>query len=204
MDPEQDAEQIIALYHEGADVWDSQRQRAFIERHWLERLVRLIPARGKILDIGCGAGVPIAEYFLRQRFRVTGIDASEAMIARCRQRFPRARWQVVDMRALALQRTFHGLIAWDSFFHLTREHQRAMFPRFARHAKPGAALLFTSGPGDGEVMGTFLGRPLYHASLDHDEYRQLLATNGFQVRMQVTEDASCGGHTVWLAQRANP
>jgi hypothetical protein len=87
------------------------------------------------------------------------------MIERCVARFPSAEFHVADMRTLALQRLFNGLIAWNSFFHLTVEDQRDMFPIFAAHAAKRAALLFTSGPEHGEAIGTFEGEPLYHASL---------------------------------------
>jgi hypothetical protein len=42
---------------------------------------------------------------------------------------------VADMRTLALGQQFDALLAWDSFFHLTRDAQRAMFARFAAHAR---------------------------------------------------------------------
>jgi hypothetical protein len=108
---------------------------------------------------------------------------------------------VGDMRALSLDRTFDGLIAWDSFFHLSRADQRRMFPVFRAHAAPGAALMFTSGPANGEAIGSYRGEPLYHASLDEAEYRSLLAANGFDVGDFVARDLDCGGHTVWLARR---
>ena len=50
------------------------------------------------------------------------------------------------MRSLALGRTFDGIVAWDSFFHLTWDDQRRIFPVFRAHAATGAALMFTSGP----------------------------------------------------------
>ena len=107
---------------------------------------------------------------------------------------------VGDMRALKLDQCFNGLLAWDSFFHLAHDHQRAMFAAFHEHALPRAALMFTSGPALGKAIGTLEGEPLYHASLDNAEYRMLLDDNGFDVVAQVTEDATCGGRTVWLAQ----
>jgi hypothetical protein len=106
------------------------------------------------------------------------------------------------MRALALGMRFMGLIAWDSFFHLTPEDQRLMFPIFRAHTAPGAGLLFTSGPRHGEGIGDFHGDPLYHASLAPDEYRSLLAANYFAVVMERMEDPECSGHSVWLARRA--
>ncbi|MBV8032750.1 MAG: SAM-dependent methyltransferase, partial [Betaproteobacteria bacterium] len=107
---------------------------------------------------------------------------------------------VGDLRALSLGRRFDGLLAWDSFFHLKADDQRAMFPRFAAHALPGAPLLFTSGPAHGEAIGSYCGEPLYHASLDPSEYRALLSRHDFSVVSHVAEDPECTRHTVWLAK----
>ena len=104
------------------------------------------------------------------------------------------------MRTLSLDRRFDGILAWDSFFHLSPEDQRTMFPIFRRHAGPGAALMFTSGPSHGEAIGTYKGEPLYHGSLDGAEYRSLLHENGFEVVSHVIEDPACGHHTVWLSR----
>lgn len=121
------------------------------------------------------------------------------MIDLCRARFPDSEWIVADMRELDLGRRFHGILAWDSIFHLEMNDQRGIFPRFAAHARKGAPLIFTSGPAEGEAIGTYCDEPLYHASLSPREYEQLLVSNGFVVRAHVTDDPACGQHTVWLA-----
>ena len=77
-----------------------------------------------------------------------------------------------------------------------------MFAVFATHIANGGALMFTSGPRAGEVIGSYQGEPLYHASLDPEEYRHLLAAHGFDIVDHAAEDATCGGHTIWLAQKA--
>ena len=77
------------------------------------------------------------------------------MIAMCRDHFPAQEWQIADMRTLALGRTFNGVLAWDSFFHLAPDDQRRMFPLFRDHAAPRAALMFTSGPSHGEAIAVF-------------------------------------------------
>ncbi|MGE0096547.1 MAG: trans-aconitate 2-methyltransferase, partial [Alphaproteobacteria bacterium] len=144
---------------------------------------------------------PIARYLIEAGYALTGVDSSASMIALCKELFPTQTWHVADMRSLALGRRFEGILAWDSFFHLNHDDQRRMFPVFAAHAAPHAALMFTSGIDHGEAMGTYQGEPLYHASLDEAEYRALLAENGFDVVRRVAEDPACGGHTVWLARR---
>ena len=195
------ADAIISLYQRHATAYDRQRGRKLMEARWLDRFLSLLPAAPSVLDIGCGMGEPIARHLIERGCAVTGIDSSEPLIGLCRERFPLHSWQVADMRSLALGRRFDGLIAWDSFFHLRQDDQRLMFPRFREHAAEGAALLFTSGPGHGEAVGIFEGEPLYHASLAPEEYRRLLEENGFAVVEHVVEDAACGGHTIWLAQR---
>lgn len=196
------SEQIVGLYERHARAWDAVRARAsgFIEKVWLDRFISLLPEAAAILDIGCGSGQPIARYLIQNGFDVRGVDSSATMISLCRGRFPNQEWILADMRTLSLGRRFAGLIAWDSFFHLTYDDQRAMFPIFGAHAAPGAALLFTSGPSQSEAIGAFEGEPLYHASLDEAEYISLLGENGFRLVRRIAEDPECGGHTVLLAR----
>jgi hypothetical protein len=75
-----------------------------------------------------------------------------------------------------------------------------MFSVFRRHAAPGTTLMFTSGTSHGESIGSYRGEPLYHASLDTEEYRALLNSSGFRVVAHVADDPDCGGHTIWLTQ----
>ena len=194
------ADAVIDLYQRHAATYDGLRGTLLMEGPWLSRFRDLLTPGATILDIGCGTGRPIARHFIEQGHTVTGVDSAPAMIALCRARFPEGDWQVADMRRLALGRRFGGLIAWDSFFHLTPEDQRGMFPAFAAHAAPDAALMFTSGPAHGEAIGRFEGEALYHGSLDPLEYHALLAENGFSVIDHVVEDPGCGGHTIWLAK----
>lgn len=193
---------VIQLYERHASEWEAdRRETGFAERAWLDGLIELIPAGGRVLDVGCGFGWPIADYLISRGLQVTGIDASPAMISRCRERFPDQQWQVADMRDLSLEDTFDGILAWDSFFHLSGIDQQTMFPTFRKHASPGCALMFTSGPDEGEAIGRLYGETLYHASLSPDRYRELLEANDFAVRAHLAEDPTCGGRSVWLAQR---
>ena len=194
-------EKIIALYERNAQAFDSLRGKNLFEKPWLDRFLALLPSAGTVLDLGCGSGEPIAAEMIRRGFRVTGVDSSQTLIGLGRHRFPDHQWIVRDMRRLPPGRRFDGIIAWHSFFHLNPQDQRAMFPVFAYLSAPGAALMFTAGHFEGVAMGEFGGEPLYHASLGHEEYRALLAENGFALIAQVDQDSACGGATVWLARR---
>jgi SAM-dependent methyltransferase len=190
---------IVGLYERHARQFDRDRGHTLDERPWLDRFLSYVPESGSILDVGCGTGEPLARYLIDAGRHVAGVDSSPSMIAMCRARFPESEWLVADMRELAMNRRFDGILAWDSFFHLHADDQRAMFPRFAAHAREGTALMFTSGPSAGEAIGSYCGEPLYHASLDRTEYETLLAANGFIVRHHIVSDPACGDHTVWIA-----
>lgn len=189
------------VYEAAARGFDRSRARDLGEGPWLERFLALAPEGTGILDIGCGAGEPVARTLIEAGRRVTGVDFAGSMLALARGRFPSARWIEADMRGLDLGERFGGIVAWDSFFHLTRDEQRAMFPVFSRHLLPGGALLFTSGPSDGEAVGAVEGLPVYHASLSPAAYASCLEAEGMLVRAFLAEDPATAGHSVWLARR---
>jgi SAM-dependent methyltransferase len=198
-----ESDRIIDLYERNAHNYIADRPGVnWDESAWLDRFIALLPRDATVLDIGCGSGEPIAGYFINRNFSFEGVDASATLVSVCRERYPKQRWHLADMRKLALGRTFQGLLAWDSLFHLSHDDQRRMFPRFKVHAASGAPLMFTSGTSHGVAIGSYHGEPLYHASLAAEEYRALLEANGFRVEARVTEDPRCGQHTIWLAQAA--
>ncbi|NVO26733.1 class I SAM-dependent methyltransferase [Donghicola sp. C2-DW-16] len=195
-----EADEITGLYRRHAQAWARLRGSEPQEEVWLEKFVQLLPASGSVLDIGSGSGKPIGQYLFDKGFAVTGIDASPELIEISRRNLPECDWLISDMRDLQLDKKFNGIVAWNSSFHLTPNGQRQMFPVFERHAAPAATLMFTSGPCHGDAIGEFEGEPLYHSSLDSEEYRTLLDRHGFGIIDHIVEDERCGLHTVWLCR----
>ncbi|MEL6647760.1 MAG: class I SAM-dependent methyltransferase [Pseudomonadota bacterium] len=197
-----DAEAIISLYQRHAIAFAATRDASLIERPWLACFLSHLPDGAQVLDLGCGFGQPIARHLLDQGCSVTGVDSSGPMIAMARQDLPKGEWHEADMRGLDLNRRFHGVLAWNSSFHLTGDDQRALFDVFARHTRPGGVLMFTTGLGAGEALGRFESEPLYHASLDPGEYRDLLRAHGFApIEASQIRDPDAN-RLVWLARRS--
>ena len=78
------------------------RNRDLFERGWLTRFLALLPASGKprVLDIGCGNGVPIARHLIEQGCEITGVDTSLPLLAGAQAAFPDHRWIAADMRRM--------------------------------------------------------------------------------------------------------
>lgn len=192
---------VYKAYDEIIGWFDKNRNKSLIEAQYINLIINSIPKAGSILDLGCGTGEPLAQFFIEKGFKVTGVDESQKMIAMCKKRYPNEHWIISDMRKIKLQQRFDAIIAWHSFFHLDHDSQRNMFKIFDSHIKPGGVLTFTSGEEEGEVWSNNGGQEIYHASLSKNEYENLLKASSFKVLLHKIRDPECGDATVWVAQK---
>lgn len=107
---------VYEVYDEIINWFDDARTKNLMESEYLNLIVNAIPPKSSILDLGCGTGEPIAQFFIEKGFKLTGVDGSQKMIELCRKRFPDERWIVSDMRDINLQQQFDVILAWHSFF----------------------------------------------------------------------------------------
>jgi SAM-dependent methyltransferase len=197
--PKASPDDVIAAYEANAAAFDALRGRSLFELDWLRRFAMLATPCGRVLDLGCGAGAPIAEWLIANGFQLTGLDASPTLLAIAQARFPQAEWRLGDLRELPSTGQFDGIIAWHSLFHLTPSAQRAAWPGIIRRLNVGGVFLTTTGARACETTGAVGDARVYHASLDPAEYRAILAAHGMRVIAHVLEDAGCGGASVLLA-----
>lgn len=189
------------VYQRQAANYDKARSRAMFEARWLTRFGNGISPGARVLDLGCGAGEPIAAWLIAEGFDLTGVDFSEEMLKIARARWPNGDWRVADMRDLQLGQSFAGIVAWDSFFHLTPDEQRLTLPRLAEHLEPGGLLMITVGPEASEVTGTVGGESVYHASLSPAGYAEALENVGMRMTAFMAEDANCDLHSILMARK---
>jgi 2-polyprenyl-3-methyl-5-hydroxy-6-metoxy-1,4-benzoquinol methylase len=190
---------IIDLYQRHAAAFDAARRNSFPERTWLERFARMLSPNAEVLDLGCGGGEPIARFLVDNGYHVTGVDSSTTLINLARTRFARHTWIEADMMRFGGDSgAYDGIVAWCSLFHLEVERQEKLIRRMGVWLRKGGVALFNTGPANTVAIGEFEGEELYHASLSPAEYRAILAESGLTVVNHVSEDASCGGFTVWL------
>ena len=74
--------EVREFYEKHAEAFDRDRGRELMERAYLDALLARLDTQNRhVLDLGCGAGEPIARYLIDAGCRVTGVDASSAMIS---------------------------------------------------------------------------------------------------------------------------
>jgi len=186
------------VYIRQAEQFDKARARDGREQQWLQQFTETLPEGGHILDLGCGTGEPVAAWLMDRRFKITGVDYSEAMLKIARARFPNGTWLHQDMRDLDVSGPFDGIISWHGSFHLSPDEQRALIPQLAALLRPGGVLMLTIGPGEGEVTGTVGGETVYHSSLYPSEYEELLRKAGL-TGIQLSNTDSTEGPFIVIA-----
>lgn len=189
------------VYERQATEYDKRRSKALFEARWLARFTASLKPGDHVLDLGCGTGDPIARWFMAEGFAVTGVDFSEAMLAMALERWPDGDWRKADMRDFELDQKFDGVIAWNSFFHLTADEQKSCITRITRHLRSGGMLMLTVGPRAGEESGTVGEERVYHASLSPAGYAVCLEENGLQLTGFLAEDPETHSHTILMARK---
>lgn len=174
-------------YNKIADRWYEYRQKAALNKCIVEFSRKIKPA-GKILDIGCGTGYPIANYFSEQGFAVTGIDISENMLkAAVSQRLPHAKFYLCDFFAFKPTEKYDGIVAFDSLFHFPKEKQTEIYQILSDWLNIGGYLLFTHGKQESEIRSYMFGELFYYSALNTQDVHQLLADSGFVIELSAED-----------------
>ena len=145
-----------------------------------EGLFRRLPDGARVLDLGCGSGIP-STAALAERYDVTGVDISESQIAFARRHLPAANFLVADITQVQLhENTFEAVTAFYSITHVPREEHAALFAKINRWLRPGgfflAALSAADDPG---WQGERIGVPMFFSGFDATTNAKLLLDLGF-------------------------
>lgn len=192
-------ETVRAGYDAIAARYLETRDEATAELNLLDDLVACLPDGARVLDLGCGAGVPVTSY-LAGRFDVTGVDVSAAQIALARQHVPNATFIQADMTALDFPAaTFDAVVSFYAIIHIPREEHPALLCNVRRLLRPGGQVLLSMGandnPDDTEHNWLDGGAPMYWSHYDRATNLRLLREAGFTILDErvIMEDEAFGG-----------
>ena len=145
---------------------------------WLE----MLPAGGRVLEVGCGHGEPIAAALAAAGQRVTGIDPSAQMIAEARQAVPAQDFRQLALVGLEETDIFDGACAFFSLLCMDPIELRLGLERLHRALKPGAPLLIVSGVPDQftrtSPLRSVQGRTTWEWPYDHEDMAAVLRARG--------------------------
>lgn len=196
------------LVRQGYDALSHAYEEAFPTgtkyRPWLTDLTGRLAPGSRVVDLGCGCGLPVAAAFADAGHHVTGVDFSEVQVGRARELVPGAGFVCAD--ATEVDFPAGSVDAVTSFYmliHLPLAEQPPLLTRIARWLRPGGWFLATMGHGawtgvDENWLGG--GTPLWWSHADAATNRSWLEDAGFTVEHEEFVPEGDGGAVLFLAR----
>ena len=162
-----------------------------------------LPVRSRILDVGCGNGVPVTEALVNAGYRVVGLDSSAGMLAHFQTNLPGTLVVRGDARRCPfVNSSFDAAISMGMMFHLSRGEQSMALASVSRVLRPGAPFLFTGAEieeaDNAGITGTMNGVTFHYYAVP--SYRALTAEHGL-VLVDVQDDP--GVATYYLTRKSS-
>jgi len=179
-----------------------------VRLHYLGKLLHLLPpGGGEVLELGCGAGLPVSRA-LAKRCRLTGVDISPVQVNRARRTVPAGTFLCADMMAIALPPAhFDVVAAFYAFTHVPRCEHAELLGRVFTWLRPGGWLLASFGSGDccDLIVHNWLGAPNFFSHFNADTNLHLIKTSGLEIVEQAItpQDEEGEEHTkfLWVTAR---
>ena len=194
-------------YDRIADVYLHWRERTPKQRitAYLDHVTEGLPHGARVLDLGCGAGVPYAA-MLSERFDVIGVDISRGQLAMARRLVPGAAFLRGDMSSLAFRPgAFDAIIALYSIIHVPREEHDPLFRSLYDLLRPGGRMLAVLGRDDWvgrESDWLVPGVEMYWSHFDAETNRRMVERAGFRLLdAQIEPDPLGGAHLFVVAEK---
>lgn len=167
-------DEIAPKFKEFRNIFDNLQE--------LEHLATLLPEKAKVLDVGCGIGIPVARFFVDYGFSVTGIDISERMVELAKQNVPKVEFFQYDMNELVFpDNAFHCITAVYSLFHVPREKHFSILKSFHRMLKQEGILFFCVGHLGGDDTDEFLGEEMFWSNYPPERTLSLVKEAEFEI-----------------------
>ena len=192
-------------YNTIADEYLATRAKKSSDIALLDKFTKHLEPNAKVLDAGCGAGIPVAQ-ILSQDFNVTGVDFSEKQIELAKKNVPSATFICQDMTRLNFPKDcFDGICSFYAIIHIPREEHRGLLESFYHILKPGGVALLCLGADDllNDIEEDFHGNRMYWSHFDIATNVSMLEEIGFAVILSkiVQDETYDGKHLFVLAQK---
>ena len=166
-----------------------------------------IPGGTRVLELGCGAGIPMTAALAEGR-DVTGVDISARQIELARANVPNATFLQADMTALSFEpASFDAVVAFYSLTHVPRDDVTGLLADIRGWLRPGGTFIATMGVEDdpGGIEEDWLGVDMYFSHFSARKNRRLVEGAGLVVEsaeVLVEPEDRCDARFLWVVAHA--
>jgi cyclopropane fatty-acyl-phospholipid synthase-like methyltransferase len=164
---------------------------------WLRKLLSRLEPGSSVLDLGCGSGDP-ADVEISKEHRVTGVDLSQTQINLARQNVPAGRFLHGDAGSVEFPPgSFDAVVSFYTLEHIPREEHKTVLQRIREWLRVGGFLLISMEAGEyDDVMGEWLGVPMFISCYDPETTKQMVNETGFQLLETAIDTQLEGGNDI--------
>jgi SAM-dependent methyltransferase len=177
-----------------------------VRMRWLAELLVLLPQAGggRVLDLGCGSGLPVARDVAAAGHHVLGIDGSREQILLAGENVPDGEFACADMTTADLpESSFDAVAAFYSIIHVPRSEHAHLFRRIAGWLVPGGVFVASLGSrASVDWRGEWLGTEMFFSHHDADTNLVLLGAAGLVVeRAEELDQDNEDARFLWIVAR---
>jgi SAM-dependent methyltransferase len=168
---------------------------------WTAALADLLASSGRVVDLGCGAGIPATRELAGHGLQVLGVDFSAVQVRRARRLVPGARFVQADMTAFSLRpASVDAVVSFYALIHVPLADQQALFPRVRGWLRPGGYFLAIVGAGRWTGTERYLGADMFWDHTDTGTYLRWLAAARLTPVWDCYVPEGDSGHSLILAR----
>ncbi|KAI9639964.1 hypothetical protein NHQ30_011633 [Ciborinia camelliae] len=197
---------VTAVSQAGHDTFDAlniEYEKAYRNNPFkilaVEKAIALLSPGSKVLDVGCGTGVPVSLLLAEAGLEVTGFDISAKMISFAQKRV-KGNFSVSDMVKFKVEDTFSGVFMIFAHLQLSYAAVHATVYKFVSALKPGGIFVLGQMPSDTYVKdedeassydetrtyvedynAPFMGEPLPTFMMSERGQRDFLTSMGLEI-----------------------
>ncbi|MFZ5437995.1 MAG: class I SAM-dependent methyltransferase [Patescibacteria group bacterium] len=183
----------------GAYLQDRSRLRS---HRYVTRFEEILPRQASILDLGCGAGVPVDDYLIKKGHLVTGLDISETQINMAKQRCKGGAFFVKDIMELKENEyQVDAVVSLYTIFHLPRKMHLDFLEKIASFLPVGGKLLISMGEDNFEAEHDLYGQKVWSSHYDARTNLEMVKNAGFEILLSEIDQSGQEKHLFILAEK---
>ncbi|MFH1244294.1 MAG: class I SAM-dependent methyltransferase [bacterium] len=192
---------VRAGYDKMARQYLDQRGRLKTNKY-VHRLIKYLPRQATILDLGCGAGIPVDDILLKAGHSVVGIDISSQQIKLARKNCPQGEYIVRDINELKPREyQAQAVISFYTMFHLPRTQHAKLLQIMASYLPSGGMLLLTMGDREFEGEHVLCNEPMWSSQWGTAKNHQLVEQAGFRIILEEIDGSGGERHQLILGRK---
>jgi SAM-dependent methyltransferase len=202
-----DPKRLVSIgYDQIADEYLARYGSSTVRDRWLSELTSLLSERrhARVLDLGCGAGIPVAQHLVALGHCLLGVDGSARQIALARGNVPAAEFLYADMTTVDLPAaSFDAVAALYSITHVPRSEHARLLKQIAEWLRPGGVFVGSLGAGPlPDWKGLWIGTEMFFSHYDTATNLALLRGAGFAIdRAEGVDQDNDDGRFLWVVGR---